>query len=168
MVQLNEEKKSLISYDKEINTLEKDCKRMTEEVEDCGIEAQQLNIELKTNEQLLKQHQERFKKLLHDNSWVEDQRLLFGVANSKFDFSGLNIEESKKRVYYLKSQFDKHSKSVDKSALEKYDRVEKKESLLKQRLQTVKKDKTQIHSTLEYLDRKKLAKLNDTFEKVNR
>ena len=168
MVKLNEEKKSLVSYDREITTLENDCKKKTKEVEESSLESQQLSIELKTNDQLVKQYQDRFKKMITDNSWVEDQRLLFGVAGGKYDFSGLNIEESKKRVHYLKTQYEKHSKSVDKSALEKYDRVEKKESLLKQRLQTVKKDKTQIHSTLEYLDRKKLAKLNDTFDKVNR
>jgi structural maintenance of chromosome 2 len=56
---------------------------------------------------------------------------------------------------------------VDRTVLEKYDRVEKKETQLKQKLQTVKNDKSQIQSTLVCLDEKKLSKLNATFTKVN-
>ena len=168
MAKYNEEKKSLSSFDKEITSLEIDSKRKTKEMEESNIEVQQLQIEFATCLQNGKQLKERFNRLVSENPWVEDQRQLFGVAGGKYDFSGINIEESKKRVQYLQSQYEKHSKTVDRSALEKYDRVEKKESLLKQRLQTVKKDKTQIHNTLEYLDKKKLAKLNDTFEKVNK
>lgn len=80
----------------------------------------------------------------------------------------MDIKESHKIVANLTERHNSLKRNVDRNVLEKYDRVEKKQIALQKNLNMVIKDKSSIYTTIEYLDKKKVDKLQKTWEQVNR
>lgn len=70
---LKEEKKSLVAFDKELSALEKSCNVKQQQLEDSKLEAKRLNnelSELKANADSIKKH---LCQLEEKNPWIQDQ-----------------------------------------------------------------------------------------------
>ena len=119
---LAEERKSLAQFDKELTSLEKSMAAKTQAIEDGKLEIQQLDIELKGFSAALDQSKKQLKVLEKENSWIKDQKQLFGVDGGMYDFSNLDISESSKRLKLLKSQCENLGRNIDRAVLELYDR----------------------------------------------
>lgn len=68
----------------------------------------------------------------------------------------------------LQERRENWRKTVNFNVMDMIDRVESKETALKQMLSTVKKDRTKIESTIEKLNDYMLETLHSTWEKVNK
>ena len=92
---------------------------------------------------------------------------LFGQSNTPFDFKGQDMVDSKKRLKQIEETHLKLSRTLDQDVMQKYDRLEKKESQLKHMFSTVKKDKKKIEETIVSLDEYKREALLKTWRQVN-
>ncbi|KAJ3259063.1 Structural maintenance of chromosomes protein 2 [Boothiomyces macroporosus] len=166
--ELQEERKALAKYDKELQSLEKALVSKNQQIEDNKLELQQIKSQLQSMTEDLSKSKSYIKKLEKEYQWIKDQKQLFGVEGTQYNFKEYNISELETKIKHLSASEDKLKRNVDPTVIDKYDKVEKNATSLKNKLTRVKKDKTSIQSTLEYLDRKKHDKLLKTWEKVNK
>ncbi|KAJ3070387.1 Structural maintenance of chromosomes protein 2 [Podochytrium sp. JEL0797] len=103
-----------------------------------------------------------------ENSWIADVKMQFGVSGGRFDFSKQNIVELRKKVVQLTERHKATSRTLDRTVMDQFDRIEKKESSLVAKISTVLKDKTKIEETIDSLEKFKIDKLLKTWEKVSR
>jgi structural maintenance of chromosome 2 len=89
-------------------------------------------------------------------------------VSADYDLKSFNISDAHKRINNLQGRYEHLKRSVDRNVLDKLDRIEKKQISLNNNINTVKKDKDNIYSTIEYLDQKKSEKLNHTWQQVNK
>ncbi|KAJ3320290.1 Structural maintenance of chromosomes protein 2, partial [Boothiomyces sp. JEL0866] len=165
--ELQEERKALAKYDKELQALDKALVTKNQQIQDNRLELQQIKSQLQSMTEDLSKAKGYIKKLEKDYPWIKDQKQLFGVEGTQYNFKEYNISELETKIKHLSASEDKLKRNVDPTVIDKYDKVEKNATSLKNKLTRVKKDKTSIQSTLEYLDRKKHDKLLKTWEKVN-
>lgn len=119
---LNEEKKSLARFDKELQNLEKMIKSKNQGMEDNKLELQRLTIELNGMSVELEQAQRNLDNIEKQNPWIKDQKKLFGVEGGMYDFSKVDLSDMSNRIKALKSRHESLSRTVDTSALELFDR----------------------------------------------
>ncbi|KAI8920693.1 P-loop containing nucleoside triphosphate hydrolase protein [Entophlyctis helioformis] len=164
----NRERATVVAYDNTMSQLEEEKRKKTQTIEDGKHELQKLRHEVGK----LAAERDHAVRLARDleaaNVWISDQKQFFNEPDTEYDFSQADISERKKRLAQLSEQHASLSKSVDPQVLEKYERVEKREASLKQRLATVRKDKSKIQETISTLDELKREKLVETWTKVNR
>lgn len=91
----------------------------------------------------------------------------FGVEEGPFDFDKVNMSEVRSRVKSLLAQKETLRKTINFDVMEMIDRVEAKDSSLKQMLNTVKKDRSKIEGTITKLNEHMLETLHRTWTKVN-
>ncbi|KAJ3268855.1 Structural maintenance of chromosomes protein 2, partial [Terramyces sp. JEL0728] len=165
--ELQEERKALAKYDKELQILDKALLSKNQQIQDNRLELQQIKSQLQSMAEDMSKSKNYIKKLEKDYPWIKDQKQLFGVDGTQYNFKEYNISELETKIKHLAASEDKLKRNVDPTVIDKYDKVEKNATSLKNKLTRVKKDKSSIQSTLEYLDRKKHDKLLKTWEKVN-
>ncbi|KAH6602712.1 hypothetical protein BASA61_000877 [Batrachochytrium salamandrivorans] len=156
------------TYEKKIKVLQDEKRKKVQSIEDAKLELQTLVHDFSKLESNRANTKQVASELEHLNVWIQDKKELFGQSGTEFDFEKHNIRECKKRLSQLNEHHTKMQKTVDPQVLEKFDRVEKKEASLKQRLATVRKDKTKIQETIHTLDELKREKLIETWTKVNK
>ncbi|KAI8903905.1 condensin complex component SMC2-like protein [Powellomyces hirtus] len=164
---LENERSALSTYDtqtKDLNAQKKDKKQM---LEDCKLEVQKLMHELeKFNDE--RRNATRFVAEMNEaHPWIQDQKQLFGKTGTDYEFSKYDFGDVRKRVKQLEERHKSLERSLDPHVMDKFDRVEKKETQLKQMLATVKRDKKKIQETIAELDKYKREALRTTWEKVN-
>ncbi|KAH6597397.1 hypothetical protein BASA61_003167 [Batrachochytrium salamandrivorans] len=154
------------TYEKKIKVLQDEKRKKVQSIEDAKLELQTLVHDFSKLESNRANTKQVASELEHLNVWIQDKKELFGQSGTEFDFEKHNIRECKKRLSQLNEHHTKMQKTVDPQVLEKFDRVEKKEASLKQRLATVRKDKTKIQETIHTLDELKREKLIETWTKL--
>jgi structural maintenance of chromosome 2 len=73
-VQLKEEKKSLVKYDKELQQCELQIQQKTQQWEDAKLERQQLKIEIENATSNLENIKHQVQKMEKQNTWIRDQK----------------------------------------------------------------------------------------------
>ncbi|KAJ3153082.1 Structural maintenance of chromosomes protein 2 [Geranomyces michiganensis] len=164
---LNHERSSLSAYDtqtKELGAKKKDKKQM---LEDCKLEVQKLTLELdRFNEE--RRNAARFvSEMDKSHPWIQDQKQLFGKQGTDYDFAKYDFRDVRKRVKQLEERHKSLERSLDHNVMDKFDRLEKTETQLTQKLATVKRDKRKIQETIGELDKYKREALRKTWEQVN-
>lgn len=102
-----------------------------------------------------------------EHEWIASDRELFGRPKTPYDFTALNITESKRSLQNLTERFQGMKKKINPKVLNMIDSVEKKESALKNMMKTVIRDKRKIEETIVSLDEYKKEALHKTWTKVN-
>ncbi|KAI8815667.1 condensin complex component SMC2-like protein [Fimicolochytrium jonesii] len=164
---LDKERRSLSAYDtesKELAERKKDKKQM---VEDCKLETQKLRHELDKFHEDRANAQKVVAELVKAHPWIGDQKHMFGQPNTDYDFHKHDMPDVKKRVKQLEERRKSLERNLDPQVMDKFDRVEKKETQLKAMLATVKKDKRKIQETIGELDKYKREALRKTWEQVD-
>lgn len=157
----------MTAFDSEIKFLELEKRKQLKLQTDSQLEIQNLEREIERFQQDNVQASRALKEHEKHHEWVRSQKQYFGKSNTAFDFSNLNIGESRKRVTQLEQRHATLKRNINEKAMEMIDRMEKKEKSLKQMLDTVKRDKMKIEDTIESLDQYKREALQKTWEKVN-
>ena len=91
-------------------------------MEDNKLEVQQLGMELEgfqSDHDIMKKNLAQLEK---NKPWILDQKHLFGTEGSTYDFSKVDIPEMGKRIKQLKTRHDSLSRTVDRNAIEMFDR----------------------------------------------
>ena len=164
--ELEHERSALAKYDERIEAFETEKREKTQQIEDGKLELKSIETDLakaSTDYSNAKQVMQRLEKQF---VWIQDQKQFFGQDGGEYDFEKRDVKDCKTRLVQLQKQHQVLNKSVDPQVIEKFDRVEKKEASLKQRLMTVKHDKSKISETIDNLDRLKREKLIETWTKV--
>ncbi|KAI9355084.1 condensin subunit [Zopfochytrium polystomum] len=169
-MQLAEETKDLAAYDQSIRQLESACRERKSQLADLDLQQKQLTAALEKlrTEKLkatarLKEYEES-----QENAWIQDQKHLFGKEDGSYNFASRNVNEEKVRYVQMLEKQKKLGRNLDRNALEQFDRVERKEMSLKQKLNIVLKDKTKITTTIDALDKHKLEALTKTWTTVSK
>ncbi|KAJ3186681.1 Structural maintenance of chromosomes protein 2 [Gaertneriomyces sp. JEL0708] len=164
---LENERKSLSAFDKQTESLESAKREKKQLLEDCKLEVRKLSHDLDKFNSEQAQAARIMKELLRKSPWIPDHKHLFGKAGTDYDFRKHDLGEINKRVKQLGERNKVLERNLDHQVMDKYDRVEKKETQLKQMLSTVQKDKRKIQETIAELDKYKKEALRKTWEKVN-
>lgn len=155
-------------FDAELMSLETRKRTLQELVEDLELKSRELTDKIDGYERSQKKLEERLQLLLSTNLWILDFQDQFGKANSPFDFTKHNMGDVAKHVKVLESQRDTLRKSINFNVIDMLDRVEAKDTSLRQMLNTVKRDRTKIESTIVKLNDYMLDTLNKTWKKVSK
>ncbi|KAJ3177337.1 Structural maintenance of chromosomes protein 2 [Geranomyces variabilis] len=164
---LNHERSSLSAYDsqtKELGLKKKDKKQM---LEDCTLEVQKLTLELERFNEERRGAARFVAEMDKSHPWIQDQKQLFGKQGTDYDFAKYDFRDVRKRVKQLEERHKSLERSLDHNVMDKFDRLEKTETQLTQKLATVKRDKRKIQETISELDKYKREALRNTWEQVN-
>ncbi|OAJ38964.1 hypothetical protein BDEG_22854 [Batrachochytrium dendrobatidis JEL423] len=162
------EQSTHIICEKKLDLLQDEKRKKKQNIEDSKLELQTLVRDFSKLESEKSHFAHVATNLEKSHVWIQDKKKLFGKQDTEFDFQQHDMRECRKRLSQLNESHSKIQKSVDPQVLEKFDKVEKKETSLKQRLATVRKDRTKIQETIHTLDELKREKLIETWTKVNR
>ncbi|KAI8621409.1 condensin subunit [Chytriomyces sp. MP71] len=164
------ERKAVLSHDGEMQGYEKTLKNNKKKLAEVEIALMQVRAQLEKGAADHSRAESTLQELSAnpENAWIADHKAHFGVAGGRYDFSKQNVPELRKRETQLAEQHKKSSRNLDRSAMDQFDRIEKKEAALVQKISTVIKDKSKIEETIDSLEKYKIEKLLKTWETVSR
>ncbi|KAJ3250438.1 Structural maintenance of chromosomes protein 2 [Chytriomyces hyalinus] len=167
---LSIERQAIMSHDSEVQAYEKSLKACRKRIADQEVVVAQLRVRLEKGAAEYNMAETLLQQIVSDpaNEWIQDVKTQFGAADGRFNFAKQDIPELKKRVHQLEELRKKSSRNLDRSAMDAFDRIEKKEAALIQKISTVIKDKSKIEETIDSLEKYKSDKLYKTWEKVSR
>ncbi|KAJ3378194.1 Structural maintenance of chromosomes protein 2 [Entophlyctis sp. JEL0112] len=168
--ELAAERKTLLFHDEEVGQYEKMLKHAQASLSDIQVSLMELKNRLKA---AVADHASSVEQLREindqpENSWINDAKPSFGVKDGRFDFEAQNIAELKKKLQQLGERHKIALRTIDRKVMDQFDRIEKKETALVQKITTVLKDKVKIENTISSLDKFKIDKLLQTWEKVSK
>ncbi|KAJ3332301.1 Structural maintenance of chromosomes protein 2, partial [Blyttiomyces sp. JEL0837] len=163
------EKQQLAAKHGDIREMEKACREKENRLDKINLEKKKLEGTIEKMQGELSHLANKRDEMLsnQESCWLGDQINLLGAKGGPYDFSSHNITDWRRRMDHIKQRHKTLSRNIDRSVLDQFDRVEKKETTLKQKLSTVFKDKKKITETIDSLDEKKKEALIQTWTKVN-
>ncbi|KAF7325946.1 Structural maintenance of chromosomes protein [Mycena kentingensis (nom. inval.)] len=164
---LEEEQAALKRFDHELQSLDKTIKLKKTSIS----EAERAITKLTSEVQNLRTELDKIKKYIVDlekkYEWILEDQDEFGKSGGQYDFEGDNVASLKQKAEDLKAQQKGMKKSLNPKVLAMIDNVEKRETMLKNNMQTVLADKGKIEETIAELDRYKREALDSTWKKVD-
>jgi structural maintenance of chromosome 2 len=164
---LEDEQAKLSGFDEELKSLEDAIRSKNTQTTEEALEQQKLGHSIEKLEKDQHSAGQVLTQLCDAHDWIEDEKELFGRANTPYDFSGQNMSEAKSSLKNLTERFQGMKKKINPKVMNMIDNVEKKEASLKNMMRTVIKDKRKIEETILSLDEYKTEALQKTWEKVN-
>lgn len=165
--ELDNERRLLSQYDDQLKSLENDLNNLSKQNTEIQLAIKKIKHDLERFNNDKENSQRLIQSMLNDYPWINEQKALFGQPNTPYDFNAHNIGESKKKLKQLEERHESLRKQINMKVMDTIDRVEKKETSLKQMFSTVKRDKSKIEETIKSLDGYKRDALETTWEKVN-
>ncbi|CAH8875411.1 unnamed protein product [Trichobilharzia szidati] len=130
-----------------------------------GIDKLSHQIEMQSKEN--SQAYTKINQLLKMFPWIEDEKHLFGVENTSYNFSARDIPETRRRIQEIKEQKERLSRTVNMRAVNMLGSAEKQFSDLVRKREIVLADKEKIQSVIDELDKRKEEVLINAHTKVN-
>ena len=106
--------------------------------------------------------------LIAANDWINEDRHLFGQANTTYEFKKHNMKEVQHRLQEIKNRKEKLSKQVNMRAMGMLSKKEEEYADLNKKRIIVLKDRATIENTIEELDKIKTEVLQKAFDSINR
>jgi structural maintenance of chromosome 2 len=164
---LEDEQAKLSGFDEELKSLEDAIRSKNTQTTEEALEQQKLGHSLEKLEKEQRTASQILSQLSESHDWIEEEKDLFGRANTPYDFTGQNMSEAKSSLKNLTERFQGMKKKINPKVMNMIDNVEKKEASLKNMMRTVIRDKRKIEETIVQLDDYKKDALQKTWEKVN-
>lgn len=164
--QLADQLAQLTTFDQELKSLEEVAREKHSHISSAGLESQKLKHEIDRFAKETQGTEQSLKALLKEHDWIEDAVQDFDKPNSIYDYSGLNMSETKSSLKSLNERYISMKKRVNAKVMDMIDGVEKKEHTLKTMVRTIHKDKTKIEETIVTLEKYKIEALDKTWRKV--
>lgn len=165
---LNERKEIIKEKNREIDAKNKECDRLEKEKNSIELKLKELTHKKSDLKEHLKSYEETLDVLMRENSWIEEEKKLFGQVNSIYDFSKQNIKEVNHRLHELKNRKEKLSKQVDMRAMGMLAKKEEEYEELTKKRQIVLRDRATLETTIEDLEKIKTEVLIKAFESINK
>ncbi|TPX52190.1 hypothetical protein SeMB42_g01613 [Synchytrium endobioticum] len=164
---LEEERKHMAAFHSELRKLETDRKMRDKQLNSANLERQTLSHELERGAADRIHASRVIDNLLKEHKWIPDHKQLFGQRGGQYEFVDGSIDEATKKKKQLEDRSDRLKNNINQQVIDLLDKMEKKETSLKQMFATVKKDRQKIEETITSLDEYKREALFKTWEKVN-
>ncbi|KAF7317109.1 SMC hinge domain-containing protein [Mycena chlorophos] len=164
---LTEERATLKRFDDELQGLDKAIKTKKQAIADADVAVLKLTNEKQNLEKEITSARKHVERLEKEHEWIQQEKEHFGKTGGQYDFAASNVPTLKTRADDLAQRRKGMKKSINPKVLAMIDTVEKKESDLKEHLDTVFKDKAKIERTIGELDTYKRTALEATWKKVD-
>ncbi|KAG8704817.1 Structural maintenance of chromosomes protein 2 [Ceratobasidium sp. 395] len=164
---LEKERAALKAYQQKLDQLSEDISAIDQRVSDLelALKASEHEIAGLAKEQsVLETKVADLEKL---NPWFGDEKRKFGQPGTDYDFAAKDMNKIKDEAKKAEELTKGMKRKVNTKVMNLIEGVEKKDKELQERIAMVQKDKLKIESTIQELDREKLAALEKTFTKVN-
>ncbi|KAI9488964.1 RecF/RecN/SMC [Zychaea mexicana] len=165
---LQRETEVLASFNEELKELEALQQKKAKEVNEHNLEIQKIKHELEKFHRDQHGALQAIADLENQYDWIVDQKQFFGASGTPYDYTNINIGDSRKTLQRLRDKYESMRKKINVRVMNMIDNVEKKETSLTTMLQTVQKDKQKIEDTIKSLDDYKMEALERTWSKVNK
>lgn len=165
--QLADQRAQLTTFDQELKSLESATRAKTNQIADAGLDTQRLKHEIERFAKDTQGAEQSLYALIKEHDWIPDAVSDFGKPGSIYDYSGLNMSETKSIMKALNEKFTGMKKRVNPKVMNMIDGVEKKEHSLKNMVRTIHKDKFKIEETIVTLEEYKIEALDKTWKKVS-
>jgi structural maintenance of chromosome 2 len=160
--------KALQQYAKEIKVLSNTRESKKKEIQKISLESRKLEHKLDEWNKDVKNASRKVQEMEKKHMWINEQKALFGMKDSCYDFESVDMEKSGERLKQLKSAQDKLSKKINKKVMGMIDKAEAENDELLKKKQVIINDKEKIESVITELDVKKVQALQTTWIKVNK
>lgn len=107
------------------------------------------------------------KQLEKKNPWIETEKQFFGQAGTDFDFDKLNLNSAKKKLQQLEQENATLGRNLNKKVMNMFDKAREDYQDLVVKRDTISRDKEEILSVIDDLDKKKKEAVMRTWTKVN-
>ena len=164
--ELSDEQAKLTGFDDELRELEQAKSSKSKQITEESLEAQKLSHALEKAQKDAHTASQMVTALEKEHDWLSDNRDQFGKPGTPYDFTRLNLSESRTTLKNLTERFQNMKKKINPKVMPMIDSVEKKETSLKNMLRTVVRDKKKIEETIITLDEYKKEALLKTWRKV--
>lgn len=161
---LNIKKKNYISLDSKINKVKHQIKSNSEKLISYNLTNQKLSLDLERLNSIIKNLNIEIDEMLKKNEWLIDKKIVDSILEKSSDFIPTEINKS---VQELKNKVELLKHKVNFNIMSTIENVLKKESLLKEMIKTINKDKNKIFNTINKLNGYKKQKLESTQKKVS-
>jgi len=161
-------KARLKECDKEISEIEKLKARAERSILEKTNERKKLERDAKNIETDSHNAQKLVSELAKENPWIESEQQFFGMPGGDYDWEARSPEEAKGKLQEAMEKHEKLKKRVNKNVMNMFEKAEEEYGSLRQKKNTLEKDKQKIQSVIAELDEKKCEALGVTWEKVNK
>ncbi|ESO09910.1 hypothetical protein HELRODRAFT_156367 [Helobdella robusta] len=144
----------------EQHELVKNKKKLLLQIEDMQHKITQAN-------KVAKDAQKKVEQMLKEHAWIAEERNLFNVANTVYDFNANNPNEASKKINKLQDMKEKLSKTVNMRAMSMLNKAEEQQRDLMQKRPVVLSNRAQIEKLITKLDNEKDKALKLAFAQVN-
>lgn len=165
---LNQRKEVIKEKNREIDSMNKECDRLEKEKNSAELKLKELAHKKSDFKDHLETYVHTLDVLMRENSWIEEEKKLFGQANSIYDFTKQNIKEVNHRLHELKNRKEKLSKQVDMRAMGMLAKKEEEYEELTKKRQIVLRDRATLETTIEDLEKIKTEVLIKAFDSINK
>lgn len=168
-VKYETEVQHLRQFDEELRMLELQKQQLADSIEQAQLDKKKIQSAISGLIDGLAKYERMTHALLQQHPWIRDQQKTFGVAGSPFDFGSgpSHMAECRKRLASHQEQHSRLRKNINFNVMDMIDRIEAKETALKQMFSVVKKDRKTIEETIDKLNNYKMEALDKTYRKVN-
>jgi len=166
---IEEKEASLERHEKKEEELEKRFKRMYMERDNLQKKIQEENIELASLQNEMRQIEEQINLLKVSRAGVDGEKQTIEIDLE--DFHGVEIVQGS--LNYLEERLRKTQETletignINMRALEVYDSVKKEYETIRERVETLEKEKSEVLRIIEEIDRKKYRTFMKSFKAIN-
>jgi len=119
---LQAERAKLVSFDRELQSLEAHKRAKDEEIHQNNLEVQQLEYDIQRFQKERQAAAASVKSLEKNYPWILDQKQHFGQQGTLYDFNSQNPAEARKRLEQLEEKQNKLGKNVNRKVMDMLDR----------------------------------------------
>jgi structural maintenance of chromosome 2 len=166
--QVEAKKKMLAEALAEIRALYVEVDNANKTFQTAELEIKELTHKRETFEKDQKDLVKLIAALVKANPWITQEKSLFGVEGSDYDFAATDVNACLKRLKDIKVQQEQISKKINKKVMGMIEKAESEYTDLTKKREVILNDKAKIEDVIAELDVKKMQALQSTWVKVNR
>ncbi|KAH3670795.1 hypothetical protein OGAPHI_001311 [Ogataea philodendri] len=160
------EKSAILGINDELQEMTQTLNLKRQELNDLDVALGKQSDKSTKSEAQLNLIQESVRKIIENQEWVTDEKLLNQVLEQ---YPNINVEHCHKRIDQLKTRSSSmRKKGVNNNIMAQIEQHEKHELSLKTKIRQINKDKAKIEDTVRKLDDYKRTELLKTYNKVSK
>lgn len=164
---LVKEKNKIKEQDKYIYKLQKELTTLEKKAADAELTQRKLQHTVQKEQSELVELKKVVNRLLVSHTWMNQEKHLFNVPGSEYDFSTISFVDGNKQLAELTEEQDKLNKSINKKVLGMFEKAESEYNELMKKRSIIESDKNKIEQVIIELDIKKQQALESTWKKVS-
>lgn len=164
---LSKKKALLERCDKEMSRVSERQNELTSALAEENVKAKQLEHKMQRFNKDLNGARSVVDRLVAEHDWIKTESQFFGKAHTDYDFSRFDVKVAEAELAKLVNEQQRLEGKINKKVASMISEADRKYNEVQERKTIVERDKEQILSTIDELDRKKVEALEKTYEQVN-